>query len=74
MRRAILGNIGTLISFRVGTEDAQILAREMYPIFPMEGFINLPNHSIFLKLMIDGVPSKPFSAVSMKYGATDPPH
>lgn len=65
MRRAIFGNIGTLISFRVGTEDAQILAREMYPIFTMESFINLPNHSIFIKLMIDGVPSRPFSAISI---------
>ena len=70
MRRAILGNAGTLISFRVGTEDAQILAREMYPVFDVEGFINLANHSIFLKLMIEGVPSKPFSAVSIM----DPPY
>jgi len=73
MRRAILGNIGTLISFRVGTEDAQLLAREMYPVFTMEWFINLPNHSFFIKLMIDGVPSKPFSAVSVMHGATEPP-
>ena len=72
VRRAILGNAGTLISFRVGTEDAQILAREMLPIFTLEGFINLPNYSIFLKLMIDGVPSKPFSAVSMVH-TTGPP-
>ena len=73
MRRAILGNVGTLISFRVGTEDAQILAREMFPVFTMEGFINLPNRSFFIKLMIDGVPSKPFSAVSVMYGAQAPP-
>lgn len=65
IRRAILGNAGTLISFRVGTEDAQILSREMYPAFKVEDFINLPNYSIFLKLMIGGVPSKPFSAISI---------
>jgi DNA helicase HerA-like ATPase len=72
VRRAILGNAGTLISFRVGTEDAQILSREMLPVFTLEGFINLPNYSIFLKLMINGVPSKPFSAISIAH-ATDPP-
>jgi energy-coupling factor transporter ATP-binding protein EcfA2 len=64
IRKAVFGNIGTIISFRVGTEDAQFLSREMYPFFAMESFINLPNYSIYLKLMIDGKPSKPFSAVS----------
>lgn len=62
VRRAILGNAGTLISFRVGTEDAQFLSKEMYPAFKLEDLINLPNYSIYLKLMIKGVPSKPFSA------------
>lgn len=71
VRRAILGNAGTLITFRVGTEDAQILSREMYPVFNVEDFINLPNYSIYLKLMIQGVPSKPFSAISIN--GTDPP-
>lgn len=67
IRRAIMGNVGTLISFRVGTDDAQILAKEMYPVFGLEDFINLPNYSIYLKLMIDGVPSKPFSAVTVNF-------
>ncbi|MBS1595586.1 MAG: type IV secretion system DNA-binding domain-containing protein [Bacteroidetes bacterium] len=62
LRRAVLGNVGTLISFRVGTEDAQLLSREMQPCFSVENLINLPNYSIYLKLMIDGVPSRPFSA------------
>lgn len=62
IQRAVLGNAGTLISFRVGTEDAQYLSKEMYPEFDVEDFINLPNFKIYLKLMIDGVPSRPFSA------------
>ncbi len=66
IRRAIIGNIGTIIAFRVGNEDAQVLVKEMYPTFTLEDFINLPNYSIYLKLMINGVPSKPFSAVSIK--------
>ncbi len=64
IRRAILGNAGTLISFRVGAEDAQYLTKEMQPAFTVEDFINLANYEIYLKLMIDGVPSKPFSAVT----------
>ncbi len=66
VRRAVFGNVGTLICFRVGTEDAQILSREMYPTFAIEHFINLPNYSIYLRLIIDGVPSKPFSAGSVE--------
>lgn len=69
VRRAILGNAGTLISFRVGTEDALILAREMQPAFSVEDFINLTNYSIYLKLMIDGSPSRPFSALSILHEA-----
>ena len=65
MRAAILGNVGTLISFRVGAEDAKYLAREFYPVFTEADLVNLPNHHIYLKLMIDGVSSHPFSAVTL---------
>ena len=64
IRHAALGNAGTLISFRVGPEDAAILAKEFQPIFDVEDILNLPNRSIYLKLMIDGAPSGPFSAVT----------
>jgi type IV secretory pathway TraG/TraD family ATPase VirD4 len=62
IRRAILGNVGTLISFRVGTEDAKMLGEEFYPIFRQSDLVNLPAYGIYLKLMIDGNTSKPFSA------------
>lgn len=65
MRAAILGNIGTLLSFRVGAEDAKYLAREFYPVFSEADLVNLPNHHIYLKLMIDGKTSQPFSAVTL---------
>lgn len=65
IRQAVLGNAGTLISFRVGTDDAAHMAREMMPAFTVEDFINLPNYHIYLKLMIDGRPSKPFSATTI---------
>ena len=59
---AVLGNVGTLISFRVGAEDASILAREFFPTFDVHDLLNLPNRRFYLKLMIDGTPSRPFSA------------
>lgn len=65
IRRAIFGNVGTVISFRLGTEDAYHLAKEMFPIFKQEDFISLPNYKVYLKLMIHGVPSKPFSAQTL---------
>jgi hypothetical protein len=61
IRHAVIGNAATLISFRVGAEDAPFLAREFQPKFDVEDLLNLPNHDIYLKLMIDGVPSMPFS-------------
>jgi hypothetical protein len=65
IRAAVFGNVGTIISFRVGAEDAKYLAREFYPVFEEADIVNLPNYHIYLKLMIDGVSSKPFSAVTL---------
>jgi Helicase HerA, central domain len=62
IRHAVLGNAGTLISFRVGPDDASVLAKEFQPTFGVEDLLRLPNRSIYLKLMIDGTPSAPFSA------------
>jgi hypothetical protein len=62
IRSAIFGNVGTLISFRVGAVDANYLAREFYPVFDESDIINLPRYSMYLKLMIDGETSQPFSA------------
>lgn len=62
IRSAVFGNAGTVISFRVGAEDAPYLAREFQPAVQVEDLVNLPNHGIYLKLMIGGAPSRPFSA------------
>jgi type IV secretory pathway TraG/TraD family ATPase VirD4 len=65
IRHAVLGNAGTLISFRVGAEDAPYLAREFSGVFDETDLVQLPNHRIYLKLMIGGMPSPPFSAVTL---------
>jgi hypothetical protein len=62
IRKAIFGNVGTIISFRVGAEDAEYLAREFDPVFSEEDLVNMPRYSMYLKLMIDGTSSQPFSA------------
>jgi hypothetical protein len=65
IQRAVLGKAGTIISFRVGAEDAPYLAREFVGEFEEIDLIQLPNHRIYLKLMADGSQSKPFSAVTL---------
>jgi hypothetical protein len=65
IRHAVLGNAATLISFRVGPEDATLLAKEFQPKFEVQDLLGLPNYNIYLKLMIDGTPSRPFSARTM---------
>lgn len=65
IRYAVLGNAGTLISFRLGAKDAAFMAKEFQPDFNDLDLLTLPNHHIYLKLMIDGAPSKPFSAVTL---------
>jgi type IV secretory pathway TraG/TraD family ATPase VirD4 len=62
IRDAVLGNAGTLVAFRVGAADAPLLAREFAPVFGAEDLVSLPNRSIYLKLLVDGVVSRPFSA------------
>lgn len=66
VRDAVFGNAGTLISFRVGALDAPIIAHELSPKFSSDDLISLPNFHIYLRLMIDGEVSKPFSAETME--------
>jgi len=65
VRHAVIGNAGTLISFRLGGKDAGYIAREFSPTFEADDLIRLPNRTIYLRLMIDGAPSKPFSAETL---------
>ncbi len=62
VRAAVFGNVGTMISFRVGAYDAEVLEKEFAPQFTAEDIVNLGQFQLYLKLMIDGVSSQPFSA------------
>lgn len=65
VRDAVFGNVGTIISFRVGATDAEYLALEFEPIFTQTDIVNLPKYQVYLKLMIDGVASQAFSASTL---------
>ena len=62
IRSAIFGNVGTIINFRLGVNDAKVLAEEYANRLTVDDIINLSKFSIYLKLSIDGITSKPFSA------------
>jgi hypothetical protein len=66
IQHAVLGNAGTIISFRVEAEDAPYIGREFIGRFDEADLVQLPNCSIYIKLMIDGIPSRPFSARTLK--------
>lgn len=67
IRNAVLGNVGTIISFRTGQADAKYLEQIFKPEFIASDFINLENFEIYLKLMINGKPSAGFSATCIHY-------
>ncbi len=62
---AIFGNIGTMISFRVGATDADSLVKEFEPVFDANDLVNLDNYHIYVKMAIDGVTCPAFSAVTL---------
>ena len=65
VRDAVFGNVGTMCSFRVGSYDAEVLEKEFAPTFTAEDMVNLGKYQLYLKLMIDGVASQPFSATTL---------
>lgn len=66
VRDAVFGNVGSLISFRVGATDAAYLEKEFEPVFTQNDIINLDNQHIYLNMLIDGVTSVPFSAKTLR--------
>ena len=60
-RYAVLGTVGTLVSFRVGPQDANLLEQEFWPQFKKNELVNFPNYRAAIKMMEDGAPQSPFS-------------
>lgn len=63
--KAIFGNVGTLLAFRVGATDASFLVKELEPVFEANDLVNLDNYHIYVKMAIDGVTRPAFSAVTL---------
>lgn len=66
VRDAVIGNVGTIIAFRVGMSDAEILAKEFLPEFGAADLVHLPNYHLYIRLMVNGVVSRPFSARTLQ--------
>jgi len=65
VKEAVFGNVGTMVVFRVGSADAEIFEKEFAPFFLLEDVVSLGQRQIYLRLMIDGVGSQPFSATTL---------
>ncbi len=67
IRNAVFGNVGNLISFRVGNDDAEYLAKQFTPIFNESDLINMENYTSIAKVLIGSKPSVPFSMSGYPY-------
>lgn len=61
LRDAIFGNVGSLISFQIGSDDAEELSMQFEEMVSPKDILSLPKYNAYVRLMIDGIPSKPFS-------------
>src|SRR5207253_3015212 len=61
LRDAVFGNAGTMISFRIGVEDAEVMAKEYAPVFTEFDLVNIERFNAYIKLLINGTGSKPFN-------------
>lgn len=62
VRPAVFGNVGTMVLFRIGAADAEELVKEFTPKFMEEDLVNIPKWECYMKLMVDGIATDPFSA------------
>lgn len=61
IREAVFGNVGSLVAFRVGAQDAPALAPEFFPAFAPADLLNLPQFTACVKLLVDGMAARPFT-------------
>lgn len=60
IKSAVLGNVGSILAFRIGYIDAEIMAKQFALEYPPTSFTELPNHSVFAKILVDGESKQPF--------------
>jgi len=63
LKDAVFGNVGTIMSYKIGAQDSEYMAKEMAPTFSDQDLINIDKYKAVMKLSIDTQPSKPFSII-----------
>ncbi|MDP3779103.1 MAG: type IV secretion system DNA-binding domain-containing protein [bacterium] len=61
IKKAVFGNVGSVINFRIGSDDAEFMAKQFKPVFAEADLLNLDNYNCYVKLLINGATSTPFS-------------
>ena len=61
IKKAVFGNVGSIASFRIGSEDAEFLAKQFKPVFTEQDLLNVDNYNCYLKLLINGATAPAFS-------------
>jgi len=64
IKNAVFGNVGTWLLFKIGSEDAEIMAKEFAPVFNQYDLINIEKYTAYVKLLINNTASRPFSMVT----------
>jgi hypothetical protein len=65
LQDAVFGNVGTMVSFQVGSDDAEELSKQFEEMVVEKDILSLPKYHAYMRLMIDGIPSKPFSVSTL---------
>jgi len=61
IKKAVFGNVGSMVAFRIGNEDAEFVSKQFEPVFSAEDLINIPNFNAYNKLLINGKTARPFN-------------
>jgi len=61
IKNAVFGNVGTIVAFRVGADDAEYLAKQFEPVFTANDLMNVDNRNAYIKMLVQGRPAKPFN-------------
>jgi hypothetical protein len=67
IRDAVFGNVGSLMCFRIGNDDAEYMAKQFAPLFNQQDLINIENYNSIAKILIDSKPTRPFSLQGYNY-------
>ena len=65
IRDAVFGNIGTIVSFRIGQNDVESLGRYFQPTFDGDDLVRIPNYNTIMRTLVGGVPTQPFSMATL---------